>query len=154
MKRITYWPQLFLGLTFNIGIIIGYVSINGNISLSIFFLYLAGIFWTLGYDTIYAHQDREDDLRIGVKSTAILFGDNSKLWISSFYLLMIICLLIFGQLSDFKYLYYTSLVLVGFHLLFQLFKLDIYNSEVCLEIFKSNRYTGALIMFSLLLTLI
>ena len=154
MKRITYWPQLFLGLTFNIGVIIGYVSINGNISLSIFFLYLAGIFWTLGYDTIYAHQDREDDLRIGVKSTAILFGDNSKLWISSFYLLMIICLLIFGQLSDFKYLYYTSLLLVGFHLLFQLFKLDIYNSEVCLEIFKSNRYTGALIMFSLLLTLI
>ena len=154
MKRITYWPQLFLGLTFNIGVIIGFVSINGNISLSIFFLYLAGIFWTLGYDTIYAHQDREDDLRIGIKSTAILFGDNSKLWISSFYLLMIICLLIFGQLSDFKYLYYTSLLLVGFHLLFQLFKLDICNSEVCLEIFKSNRYTGALIMFSLLLTLI
>ena len=120
MKRITYWPQLFLGLTFNIGVIIGFVSINGNISLSIFFLYLAGIFWTLGYDTIYAHQDREDDLRIGIKSTAILFGDNSKLWISAFYSLMIICLLIFGRLSDFEYLYYTAVVLVGIHLLLSL----------------------------------
>ena len=83
-----------------------------------------------------------------------MFGDNSKLWISAFYTLMIICLLIFGQLSDFEYLYYTVVVLVGIHLLFQLFKLDIYKSDVCLEIFKSNQYTGALIMFSLLLTLI
>ena len=76
MKRITYWPQLFLGITFNIGCLIGYAAIENQLNFQIIILYLSGIFWTLGYDTIYAHQDREDDLNIGIKSTAILFGNN------------------------------------------------------------------------------
>ena len=96
MKRITYWPQLFLGITFNVGVLIAYSSITNTIDIEIIFLYLAGIFWTLGYDTIYAHQDREDDLKIGIKSTAILFDKNSKFWISTFYVVMLGFLVFYG----------------------------------------------------------
>ena len=145
MKRITYWPQLFLGLTFNIGVLIAYSSITNTIDVEIMFLYLAGIFWTLGYDTIYAHQDREDDLKIGIKSTAILFSENTKFWISSFYLFMLVFLIFYGIYSDVNLIYYITLIFVGLHLINQIIKLDVNNSEICLKLFKSNSILGLLV---------
>ena len=144
MKRITHWPQLFLGLTFNIGVLISYSSITNTIDIEIMFLYLAGIFWTLGYDTIYAHQDREDDLKIGIKSTAILFSENTKFWISSFYLFMLVFLIFYGIYSDVNLIYYITLIFVGLHLINQIIKLDVNNSQICLKLFKSNSILGLL----------
>ena len=150
MKRITYWPQLFLGLTFNVGVLIAYSSVSSSINIEIISLYISGIFWTLGYDTIYAHQDREDDLKIGIKSTAILFGKNTKLWISLFYTIMLTFLIFYGILSTINLYYYIALIFVGLHLINQIIKLDINDSDVCLKLFKSNSVLGLLICASLL----
>ena len=149
-KRITYWPQLFLALTFNIGVLIGYAAITNILPFEIYFLYAAGIFWTLGYDTIYAYQDINDDISIGVKSTAILFKDSAKYWISSFYILMLSNLLIFGLLSSLEMSYFLLLILILSHQFFQINKLDIKRPEVCLAIFKSNKYLGLLVCLVLL----
>ena len=149
-KRITYWPQLFLALTFNIGVLIGHAAITNILPFEIYFLYAAGIFWTLGYDTIYAYQDIDDDISIGVKSTAILFKDSAKYWISSFYILMTSNLLIFGLLSSQEMIYFLLLILILSHQLFQIYKLDIKRPEVCLAIFKSNKYLGLLVCLVLL----
>ena len=151
MKRITYWPQLFLGITFNIGCLIGYAAIEYQLNIQIIFLYLAGIFWTLGYDTIYAHQDREDDLNIGIKSTAILFGNSTNQWIVFFYGLMVAFLFLFGLLNDQNLYYFISLFFVIVHLFYQIKKLDINNPKICLSIFKSNQYLGLIIALSLLI---
>ena len=149
-KRITYWPQLFLALTFNIGVLIGHAAITNILPFEIYFLYAAGIFWTLGYDTIYAYQDIDDDISIGVKSTAILFKDSAKYWISSFYILMLSNLLIFGLLSSLEMSYFLLLILILSHQFFQINKLDIKRPEVCLAIFKSNKYLGLLVCLVLL----
>ena len=149
-KRITYWPQLFLALTFNIGVLIGYAAITNILPFEIYFLYAAGIFWTLGYDTIYAYQDIDDDISIGVKSTAILFKDSAKYWISSFYILMSSCMLIYGLLSSQEIFYFLLLILILSHQFFQIYKLDIKRPEVCLAIFKSNKYLGLLVCLVLL----
>jgi 4-hydroxybenzoate polyprenyltransferase len=149
-KRVTYWPQFFLAITFNIGVLIGYSAIANSISIEIIFLYLAGIFWTLGYDTIYAHQDIDDDLSIGVKSTAILFGNNTKYWVASFYLLMTLSLCIFGMISSQKLLFFLFLFTVFTHQFLQITKLDIKSPKVCLALFKSNQYLGLLICLALL----
>ena len=113
-------------------------------------MYVAGIFLTLGYDTIYAHQDIDDDLSIGVKSTAILFGNNTKYWVASFYSLMTLSLCIFGIISSQKLLFFLFLVTVVTHQLLQISKLDIKSSKVCLALFKSNQYLGLLICLALL----
>ena len=152
-KRITYWPQLVLGITFNIGVLIGYSAISDSINLPIIYLYLSGIFWTLGYDTIYAHQDKEDDIRVGVKSTAILFGNHSKIIISIFYMLMLIFLCFYGIKSESTIYYFLSLLFVTGHLIYQILLLNINNSNLCLAIFKSNQYLGIIICCSLLLNL-
>ena len=149
-KRITYWPQLFLALTFNIGVLIGYAAVTNSLPFEIYFLYAVGIFWTLGYDTIYAYQDIDDDISIGVKSTAILFKDSAKYWISSFYILMLSNLLIFGLLSSQEIFYYFLLIFILSQQFYQIYKLDIKRPEVCLAIFKSNKYLGLLICLALL----
>ncbi len=149
MKRITYWPQLFLGITFNIGCLIGYAAIENQLNFQIMILYLSGIFWTLGYDTIYAHQDREDDLNIGIKSTAILFGNNTKQWIIIFYSLMVLCLILFGLLHDQNIYYFILLIFVSTHLFYQIKRLDIENKDNCLNIFKSNQYLGLMVALTL-----
>ena len=149
MKRITYWPQLFLGITFNIGCLIGYAAIENQLNFQIIILYLSGIFWTLGYDTIYAHQDREDDLNIGIKSTAILFGNNTKQWIIIFYSLMVLCLILFGLLHDQNIYYFILLIFVSAHLFSQIKRLDIENKDKCLSIFKSNQYLGLMVALTL-----
>ena len=154
MKRITYWPQFFLGITFNVGCLIGYASIENILNIQITFLYLAGIFWTLGYDTIYAHQDRSDDLNIGIKSTAILFGEKTKYWVTLFYSFMLLSLFFFGVFNQTNFLYFIGLFFIAMHLYYQIKKLDINDSNGCLKIFKSNQQVGILVVLAILISIL
>ncbi len=150
MKRITWWPQLVLGVVFNWGVLMGWSAVSNNIELPAILLYLAAVFWTLGYDTIYAHQDKEDDDRLGIKSTALLLGKNSYIWIVIFYFIMILLLTISIYLvkSDLSLL---LVLLPALHLFWQVKKLDINSQNSCLKIFKSNQITGWLILLSILI---
>nr|XP_020657422.1 4-hydroxybenzoate polyprenyltransferase, mitochondrial isoform X2 [Pogona vitticeps] len=117
MKRITYWPQLFLGLAFNWGALLGWSAVQGSCNWSVCLpLYFSGVLWTLIYDTIYAHQDRRDDLAIGVKSTALKFNENTKLWLSGFSTMMLLGLTVTGINCDQTFPYYAAVMAVGFHL--------------------------------------
>ena len=152
MKRFTYWPQLFLGVTFNYGLILGWTSINSEISIIPMIFYLGAIFWTLGYDTIYGFQDIKDDEIIGVKSTSIKFKKNPKLFILLCYLVFIVILTYLGILMDFNKIYFGGLVLIAMHLfIFQIKNLNINLKSNCLKIFKSNNFLGFLIFLNLLI---
>lgn len=151
MKRITYWPQLFLGFTFNYGAILGYLTYHPHIPASVICLYVAGIFWTLGYDTIYAYQDIKDDLKIGVKSTAILFGTQGIKIIGLFYLLVLVFLGISGFLEHKSYLFYIFLNLGAIQLVWQITTLNLKNPEDCNQKFFSNTLFGLLIFLGLYL---
>ena len=142
MKRITYWPQLFLGLTFNWGIIMGWTSIANSISIEPIILYLAAIFWTLGYDTIYGLQDMKDDEIIGIKSTSIKFKNNVKVFVGSCYILCVLFILILCLMMKIdKYLLVFSIFFI-MSLIYQIriFKID--NQKSCLAAFKINNLTG------------
>ena len=152
MKRFTYWPQFFLGITFNYGIILGWVSINGSLNLAPVILYIGAIFWTLGYDTIYGFQDIKDDEIIGLKSTSIKFKKKPFLFLISCYLITITCLLMIGIIMKFNFIFYIFLTIPFLHLFFYQIKyLNIEISENCLKIFKSNNILGFLIFINLLL---
>ena len=152
MKRYTYWPQLFLGITFNYGLILGWTSITNEINLIPILFYLGAIFWTLGFDTIYGFQDINDDEIIGLKSTSIKFKENSKLFISLCYSIFLISLFLIGLKMNFNYLYYIFIVITGFHLFFfQIYKLKIDRSSDCLKIFKSNNSLGVIVFLGLIL---
>lgn len=152
MKRFTYWPQLFLGITFNYGLLLAWVSIHESISLPPILLYLGAIFWTLGYDTIYGYQDIKDDEIIGVKSTSIKFKDNPKKILYLFYLITFLSLLILGYLMKFSYIYFIFLIVPLLHFFFyQVGKLDIKSSNNCLKLFKSNNFLGLIIFLNLLI---
>ena len=152
MKRFTYWPQLFLGVTFNYGLILGWTSINSEISIAPIIFYLGAIFWTLGYDTIYGFQDIKDDEIIGVKSTSIKFKKNPKLFIFLCYLIFIVILTYLGILMNFNKIYFGGLILVAMHLfIFQIKNLNTNLSSNCLKIFKSNNFLGLLIFLNLLI---
>ena len=151
MKRFTYWPQLFLGITFNYGIIMAWVSITNELNLYPIIFYLGAIFWTLGYDTIYGFQDIKDDEIIGVKSTSIKFKKNPKLLIFICYLIFILMQIISGILMEFNYYYYIGTLIIFLHLLFfQLLKLDFTNPSSCLKKFKSNNFLGLLVFINIL----
>ena len=152
MKRLTYWPQLFLGLTFNWGILLGWTALKGEISLEPILLYIAAIFWTLGYDTIYGFQDIYDDEIIGVKSTSIKFKENYKLFIGLCYFICVLFLIILGFLEENKMYYFTFLIFPVMHLLYQMTRLDKNNSNSCLIIFKSNNFFGFLVFLTLMAT--
>jgi len=145
MKRVTYWPQLFLGLTFNWGIIMGWTSIISSISIEPLILYLAAIFWTLGYDTIYGLQDIHDDEIIGVKSTSIKFKNNVKVFVGTCYSLCVLCVLILGLVMEInKY----SLILSIFFISSLIYQIKIFKSnspKSCLFCFKMNNFTGLFI---------
>jgi 4-hydroxybenzoate polyprenyltransferase len=145
MKRITWWPQAWLGLTFNWGALLGFAAQTGRIDLGDAILYVALIFWTLGYDTIYAHQDREDDELIGVKSTARLFGAQSRKWILRFYVIVFTLILTAGFVEHAGWPFAFVMLAAGAHMLWQVRRLDINNPDNCLAIFRANRETGALI---------
>ena len=152
MKRFTYWPQLFLGVTFNYGLVLAWISIKNDVSLTPIIFYLGAIFWTLGYDTIYGYQDIKDDEIIGVKSTSIKFKNNPKQFIFLCYLIFIISLILIGYLMNFKFLYYLFLILPFLHLiLFQLKNLKIDIPSECLIKFKSNNYLGIIVFINILI---
>jgi 4-hydroxybenzoate polyprenyltransferase len=142
MKRITYWPQAFLGLTFNWGAWLGAVAMTGDITLASLFLYIGGIFWTLGYDTIYAYQDAEDDALIGVKSTALKLGAHPQVAIGCFYAIFIFCLSVAGALLIAPAAYFISVGLFALSLMFQITHLDIKSSATCMRLFKLNAWWG------------
>jgi 4-hydroxybenzoate polyprenyltransferase len=149
MKRITYWPQLFLGFTFNIGVLIGYSQIAGKVDLPAITLYIAGIFWTLGYDTIYGYQDITDDLKIGVKSSAIAIKKYPKTIIFLLYSLMIIFIIISLSLKQSSFFAYLFLLFPTILILWQISTLQVNNPQNCLRRFKANVYIGLLILGAL-----
>ena len=151
MKRITYWPQLFLGLTFNWGIIMGWTSITNTLSIEPIILYMSAIFWTLGYDTVYGLQDIHDDEIIGVKSTSIKFKNNVKTFVGTCYgFCIFFILLMFIKMNMSKYILISSIPFVA-SLFYQVKKLQIKDSDSCLSIFKFNNVTG-LFIFTFILS--
>ena len=152
MKRYTYWPQLFLGITFNYGLILGWTSIFNEISIVPIIFYIGAIFWTLAYDTIYGFQDIKDDEIIGVKSTSIKFKKKPNILLISCYSFFIIIFFYIGILMKFNYFFFIFLLLPIFHLLFyqiKNFKKNI--PSLCLKIFKSNNNLGFLIYINILI---
>lgn len=152
MKRITYWPQLILGMTFNWGALLGWSAVEGSCNWSVCLpLYTAGICWTLLYDTIYAHQDKMDDVIIGIKSTALKFGDKSKIYLSGFSTVMITGLIASGILAAQTWPYYTAVGLVGTHLVNQIYNLNINNPADCAKKFISNHRIGMILFTGIIL---
>ena len=151
MKRYTYWPQLFLGITFNYGLLLGWTSINNEISLIPLILYLGAIFWTLGYDTIYGFQDIKDDEIIGLKSTSIKFKSKPNAFLLICYSIFLVSLIIIGVLINMNNFYFLFLIVVFYHMFFmQLRPLKIKDPLTCLKIFKSNNLLGFVIFISLI----
>ncbi|HEY5347080.1 MAG TPA: 4-hydroxybenzoate octaprenyltransferase [Rhizomicrobium sp.] len=149
MKRITWWPQAWLGLTFNWGALLGFAAQTGRIDLGDAMLYAGLFFWTLGYDTIYALQDKEDDALVGVKSTALLFGTRAKDWVLGFYAAAFTLILAAGFTEHTGWPFVCLMLAAGAHLLWQVHRLKIEDAALCLKLFRSNRETGALIALAL-----
>ena len=148
-KRFTYWPQLYLGITFNYGILLGWTSIRGEIELIPLIFYFGAIFWTLGYDTIYGYQDIKDDEIIGLKSTSIKFKNSPKIFLILCYLITISSFYLIGYMMNYSIYFYIFLLLPFYHLIFyQIKTLDIKKENICLKIFKSNNFFGLLILMS------
>ena len=151
MKRITWWPQAWLGLTFNWGVPFGFAAATGTLAAPAYIFYAGCFFWTLGYDTIYAHQDKEDDILIGVKSSAIRLGARSKSWLYIFYTIALALMLIGGLTAGLGLIFAVAMLAPAAHLYWQVHALDIDRPLLCLKLFKANRDTGALIAAALLL---
>jgi len=153
MKRFTYWPQLFLGITFNYGLILGWTSVTGKIDLVPIIFYLGAIFWTLGYDTIYGYQDIKDDEIIGLKSTSIKFKNKPKYFLVTCYILMLSLFVVGGYFMKVHYSYFILLILPMYHLfLYQIKTFNTDNPESYLKVFKSNNFFGLIIFINILLT--
>ena len=152
MKRFTYWPQLFLGITFNYGLILGWTSVTNQINVIPILLYVGAIFWTLGYDTIYGYQDIKDDEIIGLKSTSIKFKKNPKIFLTVCYFITSFIFLLVGFLMNFKIYFFMFFIIPLIHLFFlQIYKVKITDGVSCLKIFKSNNFFGFLIFVSFLI---
>lgn len=149
MKRITYWPQLFLGFTFNVGILMGWLSIQPTLSLTPFIFYAGAIFWTLGYDTIYAYQDMEDDLLAGVKSSTMAISSAPKLWLSLFYASALLLWGIGGQMAQLGWVYILFLGLIFFHFTWQILSLKQEDPSNCLKRFVANTQIGFLLFIGI-----
>ncbi|NNC38607.1 MAG: 4-hydroxybenzoate octaprenyltransferase [Acidimicrobiales bacterium] len=151
MKRITFWPQAWLGLTFNWAVLVAFVAKTGAVSPSLLFLYAGLVFWTIGYDTIYACQDKEDDALIGIKSTARLFGDRVKLGVGICYALCVSFLLLTGWVETNHWVSLLAIVPFALHLIWQTSKLDPQDGRSCLNLFKSNRSAALLCIVGIVL---
>jgi len=153
MKRFTYWPQLFLGITFNYGLLLGWTSVSQNLDIIPILLYIGAIFWTLGYDTIYGFQDIKDDEIIGLKSTSIKFKKKPFIFLLACYVFLFLMLIILGILNNFNIFYYAFGLIIMYHLfLYQLNSVDLNNPMNCLKVFKSNNLLGFLIFIQLLIS--
>ena len=146
MKRITYWPQLFLGLAFNWAALVGWVAVRGALEAPALLLYAGGVFWTLAYDTIYAHQDRADDLMAGVKSTALKLGARTKPWLAAFFALALALIGLAGWLAGAFPLFVFALTFGALHAGWQVMTLDIDDARNCLARFRANRDFGLIIL--------
>jgi len=152
MKRFTYWPQLFLGITFNYGLILGWTAIKGEINIIPIIFYLGAIFWTLGYDTIYGYQDIKDDEIIGLKSTSIKFKGKAKEFLFACYTFVIIFFILGGFKMNFHFSYYILILIPFIHLfLYQIKKFDLNDPSSCLNAFKSNNLFGLIIFLNILI---
>jgi len=152
MKRITWWPQAWLGLTFNWGAVLGFATQTGDVDIADLYLYAGLFFWTLGYDTIYAHQDKDDDALIGVKSTARLLGSRTREWILGFYAVAFTLILAAGFTEHTGWVFWILLLAAGAHMMWQVKSLDIDDSAKCLKLFRANRETGALIAAAMVIS--
>ena len=150
MKRITYWPQAWLGLTFNWGALLGFAAVAGRLGPEAITLYAAGFFWTLGYDTIYAHQDRSDDLLVGNKSLAIKLGANTVPWLVGFYTAAAALMAAAGAMAGLGWAFYLLSALAFAQLLWQALRVDIDDPHDCLAKFRSNRLFGWLVLAALI----
>lgn len=152
MKRLTFWPQAYLGLTFNWGALLGWSAVKGSLDPAIVFpLYFSGVCWTLVYDTIYAHQDKEDDFKMGIKSTALRFGDLTKNWISGFGVLSMSSLAFSGFNAELGWPYYACLMVAAGQLGWQIWTVDLSNGADCNKKFVSNKWFGAIVFTGILL---
>jgi 4-hydroxybenzoate polyprenyltransferase len=151
MKRITYWPQIVLGLAFSWGALMGWPATFGRLDLPAYLLYAGSIAWVIGYDTIYAHQDRDDDALIGIKSTALLFGERTKPLLVVFYTLAVTLLALAGWSAGTGPVFALGLLGFAVHLAWQVWRLDIDDPEVCLLVFKTNRDAGLILFAALVL---
>ena len=152
MKRFTYWPQLFLGITFNYGLILGWTAVNGKLEIIPILFYIGAIFWTLGYDTIYGYQDIKDDEIIGLKSTSIKFKGKAKEFLFVCYAFVIIFFIVGGFKMNFHFSYFILILIPLVHLfLYQIKKFDLNNPSSCLNAFKSNNLFGLIIFLNILI---
>ena len=152
MKRFTYWPQLYLGITFNYGLVLGWSSITENVSIIPIIFYLGAIFWTLGYDTIYGYQDLKDDEIIGVKSTSIKFKTNPKKFVGICYFITLSMICVTGLMMNFKYVFFIFMIIPLLHMFFyQIKNLNVKNNLNCLRIFKSNNMLGFIIYINIII---
>jgi 4-hydroxybenzoate polyprenyltransferase len=151
MKRITYWPQIVLGLAFSYGALMGWPAAFGRLDWPALVLYAGSICWVIGYDTIYAHQDREDDLLIGIKSTALLFGEETRPMLAKFYAAAVVLIGFAGLMVGGRFIFVLGLIGFAAHLAWQVTQLDINDSARCLKLFKSNRDAGLILFGAMLL---
>jgi 4-hydroxybenzoate polyprenyltransferase len=152
-KRFTDWPQFFLGLAFSWGGLMGWAGIFGSLAWAPVWLYIGAVAWTIGYDTIYAHQDKEDDALVGVRSTARLFGKNTKRWLVGLYGLTLLLLLMAYFAAGVGFLAYLGLAVAATMFAWQILVLDIDNADQCLSLFKSNSRVGGVIFLGLMMAL-
>ena len=151
MKRITYWPQIVLGLAFSYGALMGWPAAFGRLDWPALVLYAGSICWVIGYDTIYAHQDREDDLLIGIKSTALLFGEETRPMLAKFYAAAVVLIGFAGLMVGGRFIFVLGLIGFAAHLAWQVTQLDINDPARCLKLFKSNRDAGLILFGAMLL---
>jgi 4-hydroxybenzoate polyprenyltransferase len=151
MKRITYWPQIVLGLAFSWGALMGWPAMFGRLDWPALVLYAGSIAWVIGYDTIYAHQDREDDMLIGIKSTALLFGERTRPMLAMFYTAAVVLIGAAGIMAGGQLIFTLGLIAFAAHLAWQVLRLDISDPAHCLMLFKSNRDAGLILFAALLL---
>ena len=150
MKRVTWWPQAFLGITFNWGAVMGWSAVAGEVSLAALLLYAGGFFWTLGYDTIYAHQDKEDDALIGVKSSALALGPRTYGWVPVFYAAAVLLWALSGLAAGLGPVFLAGPAAAGAHFAWQVRRLDIDDPAICHRLFLANRDAGLLLLAGLL----
>jgi len=151
MKRVTYWPQIFLGLAFSWGALMGWAAAFGRLDLPAYLLYAGSIAWVIHYDTIYAHQDSEDDAIVGLKSTALLFGDRTRPMLTLFSAVAILCIGLAGLTAGAGVVFVVGLTAFAAHLAWQIRTIDIADPVLCLRLFKSNRDAGLILFAALVL---